>query len=246
MMAPQPELSRLEAIAAQALLTGLTELSSRAAHDLLGPIHQAGALLALLVKRYRGQLDPEAEKLLEFLQSASDRVEVATAGVRKYLEIAGRPLNPGPVDLNASLASALVALEKPIQESGAVIESDSLGVITADADHMVTIFETLIGNSIKFRKPDTPPGIRVSLGKADEIAIADNGIGIDPEHSEAVFLPFRRLNGREFAGAGLGLATAKLICELHGGNIRIGPVSNCERLPQGTRVHFTVRTIQSK
>jgi signal transduction histidine kinase len=246
MTAPQPELSLRDAIAAQALLTSLTELSARAAHDLLGPIHQAGALLALLIKRYKGQLDPEADKLLEFLHSASDRVEVVTAGIRKYLEIASRPPSFGPVDLNASLASALELLAKPIQESGAVIQADSLGVLTADAAHMVTIFDTLIGNSIKFRTPDTPPRIRVSLGKAGEITIADNGIGIDPEYSEAVFLPFRRLNGREFAGAGLGLATAKLICELHGGNIGIGPVSNCERLSHGTQVRFTVRNIQSK
>jgi light-regulated signal transduction histidine kinase (bacteriophytochrome) len=246
MTAPQPEISRQDVIAAQALLSGLTELSSRAGHDLLGPMNQAGTLLALLIKRHRGQVDPEAEKLLEFLQSASDRIEGVTAGVRKYLEIASRPLKFGPVDLNSSLASALVPLKKPIQENGAVIESDSLGMITADAAHMVTIFEALIGNSIKFRKPDTPPGIRVSLGKTGEITIADNGIGIDAEYSEAVFLPFKRLNGRAYAGAGLGLAMAKLICEMHGGNIHIGPGLNCERLPQGTQVHFTLRTIQSK
>ena len=103
---------------------------------------------------------------------------------------------------------------------------------------MATIFEVLIGNSIKFRKPDAPPCIQVSARRAHavwRIAIADNGIGIDPEYNEAVFLPFRRLNGGAYPGTGLGLAMAKLIVEMHGGNIRIGSDPDCG----GTCVHFT-------
>jgi len=245
-MSPQPEMSRQEVIAAQALLSGLTELSSRAGHDLLGPINQAGSLLQLFVKRYSSQLDPEADKLLEFLQSASSTMEGAVAGVRKFLEIAGRPPSFGPVDLNDSLACSQVGLGKSIVVSSAVIESDPLPVISADATQMAAIFEILIGNSIKFRRPEAPPRIHVSLNPLGEIAIADNGIGIDPEYNETVFLPFKRLNGRAYAGAGLGLTTAKLIAEMHGGSIRIGPVSNCEGISQGTQVHFTVRAIQSK
>lgn len=245
-MAPQPEMSRHEEIAAQALLSGLTELSSRAGHDLLGPIHQAGTLVALFISRYRSRLDPEADKLLEFLKNASATMEGVAAGVGKFLEIAGRPPSFGPVDLNASLACSLARLGKAIAESGAVIESDSLPVVSADAAQMATIFEILIGNSIKFRRPEAPPRIRVSLKRVGEIAIADNGIGIDPEYSETVFLPFKRLNGRAYAGAGLGLATAKLIAEMHGCNIRIDPVPDCELEPHGTHVRFTVRTIETK
>jgi light-regulated signal transduction histidine kinase (bacteriophytochrome) len=231
----------VDAVAAQALLDNLTELSSRAAHDLVGPVNQAGALLALFVKRYRGRLDPEADQLLEFLESASARMEGVTAGVRRYMEIASRPPSFGPVDLDASLASALMRLGRPIAESAAVIASDPLRVITADAVHMTTIFEILIDNSIKFRRPDAPPRIQVSLKPPAEIAITDNGIGIDPEHSEAVFLPFKRLNGRQYAGAGLGLASAKLIAGMHGGEIRIG-----EQTPHGTQVRFTVRALQAE
>jgi light-regulated signal transduction histidine kinase (bacteriophytochrome) len=237
MMAPQPEMSRQEMITAQALLSGLTELSARAGHDLLGPVNQAGALVALFIKRYGGQMGPEADKLLEFLQSASGRMDSVAAGVRKYLEIAGRPPSFGPVDLNISLASSLAPLEKAIAESGAVIViSDSLPIVTADADQMVEIFEILLGNSIKFRKPDTPLRIRISSIRANGgVEIADNGIGIDPDYHESVFLPFRRLNGREYAGDGLGLAMAKLIVELHAGRIWVHPA------PCGTHVRFTVR-----
>jgi light-regulated signal transduction histidine kinase (bacteriophytochrome) len=239
-MAPQPDTIRREVIAAQALLSGLAELSARSSHDMVGPLHQAASLLALFVKRYGSQLDPEAANLLEFLQGASARMESVAAGVREYLEIASRPLSFGPVDLNASLASSLALLEKAISESGAVVISDALPVVSADAAQMVTIFEILIGNSMKFRRPDAAPHIQVSFGRASDfcdVAIADNGIGIEPQYREIVFQPFRRLNGREYAGDGLGLAMAKLITELHGGRLRIDPAPS-----GGTHMHFTVRS----
>jgi light-regulated signal transduction histidine kinase (bacteriophytochrome) len=242
-MAPQPEPNPPDVIAAQALLSGLNELSSRAGHDLLGPLNQAASLLALFIKRYGSRLDRDADKLLEFLQDASNRMEGVAAGVRKYMEIACRRPSLGPVDLNVSLSSSLSLLESAIFESGAIIASDSLPVVSADAAHMVTIFEILIGNAIKFRRPDAPPRIQVSSRRPGDITIADNGIGIDPEYSETVFVPFRRLNGGEYGGAGLGLATAKLIAEMHGGSIRIDSIPDCDRALHGTHVHFTMRVI---
>ena len=248
-MAPQPKVSPQDVIAAQALLAALTELSSRAVHDLLGPLHRSASLLTLFVKRYRGQLDQEADNLLEFLASASVSMEGAAAGVRKYMEIAARPPSYGPVDLNVSLASSLAQLETTISASGAVIVSDSLPVVSADAAHMVTLFETLIGNSIKFRRPDVPPRIQVSSGLTGDIrtiAITDNGIGIDPEYRDTVFLPFKRLNGAQYPGAGLGLAAAKLIMEMHGCGIRIDSLADCEPSRYGMRVQLTVHTIESE
>lgn len=248
-MAPRPETSRQEAVAAQALLSGLTELSSRAGHDLVGPLNQAASLLALFIKRYGSQLGPDADQLLEFLQRSSIRMDDVAAGVRKYMEIAGRPPSFEPVDLNASLACSLSILEEAISESGAVVVSDSLPTVSADAAHMVTMFEILIGNSIKFRRPDTPPRIQVlsrSIGDNNIVSVADNGIGIDPEFRETVFLPFQRLHGKEYSGAGLGLAAAKLIAEMQGGYVRINPVPECEPSHHGTQVKFIVRGIQPK
>jgi len=242
-MAPQTQVSREEAIATQALLSGLTSLSARAGHDLLGSLNQARTLLALFVKRYKNRLDADADHLLGHMESASTRMEGVVAGVRKYMEIAGRPPSFGPVDLNTTLASSLGLLEKPIAECGAVIAADPLPVVSADAVHMMTMFEILIGNAIKFRRPDAPPYIQVSFRQAGDfqcIAIADDGIGIDPEYRDMVFLPFRRLNGAEYPGAGLGLATAKLITEMHGGNIRIEKTPDREQSSRGMCVQFTV------
>jgi len=241
-MAPQPEMNPRDAAAAQALLSGLTEISARAGHDLLGPLNQAASLMALFIKRYRNRLDSEADQLLGFLESASNRMEGVVDGLRKYMSIAGSPPNFGPVDLNVSLASSLALLENSIARTGAVIVSDSLPIIWADPAQMVTIFQLLIGNSIKFCKPEAPPRIQlssISTGEIKSIAVADNGIGIDPEFSDSVFLPFRRLNGSEYPGVGLGLATAKLITEMHGGNIRIASSPDD---PAGVCVQFTVRS----
>jgi light-regulated signal transduction histidine kinase (bacteriophytochrome) len=245
-MAPQPQVSRQQELATQALLSGLTELSARLGHDALGSLNQASALLALFIGRYRNQLGADADRLLEHMQSTSARMEGVVAGVRKYMESASRPPRFGPVDLNTTLASSLCLLDKPIAETGAVIVSDSLPVVSADSAHMATVFEILIGNSIKFRRADAPPYIQVSFRREGDfqcIGIADNGIGIDPEYRDVVFLPFRRLNGAKYAGAGLGLATAKMIMGIHGGNICVDSVPDWqpsrERLG-GTYVQFTV------
>jgi light-regulated signal transduction histidine kinase (bacteriophytochrome) len=242
-MAPQPQLSREEAIAAQALLSGLTSLSARAGHDLLGSLNQAHTLLALFIKRYKGQLDADADHLLAHMQSASTRMEGVLAGVRRYMEIAGRPPRFAPVDLNVTLAASLGLLEKLITECSATVAAEPLPVVSADALHMVTVFEIVIGNAIKFRRPGASPHIQISFrptGDFQCIAISDNGIGIEPEYRDMVFLPFRRLNGAEYPGAGLGLATAKLITEMHGGNIRIEETPDREQAAHGMCVQFTV------
>jgi light-regulated signal transduction histidine kinase (bacteriophytochrome) len=243
-VAPQPEMSRQELIAAQALLSGLTAFSERAGHDLLGPLNQAGSLLALFVKRNEDGRNSETDNLMEFLKNASSRMERITAGVRKYMEIAGRLPRLEPVDLNAALTSAQATLERAISETGAVIVSGPLPVVPADPVHMLTIFEILIGNSIKFGRRDAPPRIRISSVKAGGsagdghgIEVSDNGIGIDPEYNESVFLPFKRLSG--YPGAGLGLATAKLIAELHGGSIRL----NTAPPGGGTSLQFTIGSV---
>jgi light-regulated signal transduction histidine kinase (bacteriophytochrome) len=158
------------------------------------------------------------------------------------MEIASKRPNFESVDLNVSLASSLPLLEREIAESRAVIALGQLPIVSADSAQMVAIFEILIGNAIKFRKPGADPRIQVSLsrqGDLQSISVADNGIGINPEYGETVFLPFKRLNGARYPGAGLGLSLAKLIVEMHGGRIRINPER--KKHPGGTDVLFTVR-----
>jgi signal transduction histidine kinase len=240
---PQAEIDRRQIVEAQALLKGLTEFSQRAGHDLLGPLNQASSLLALFIKRQKSQAGgADGGELLEFLQTASARMEGIVTGVRKYMEIAGRRPRLESVDLNVALAAGLESLRNEISASGAVVTAEPLPIVTTDARSMATMFEILIGNAIKFSKPETAPRIRISSRpegrfekKLAAVVVEDEGIGIEPENREVVFQPFKRLNGREYPGQGLGLAIASLIAGMHGGSLRLDA-----GISGGTRVELTV------
>ncbi|MGA2714266.1 MAG: ATP-binding protein [Bryobacteraceae bacterium] len=241
-MGPQAEPDRKDVARARTLTVQLGEFSSRAGHDLLGPLNQASSLLALFIQRHDTEVNPDARILLEFLQTSAARMQDVVIGVQSYLQIAAAAPDFEAVDMNTAVASAQLRLAKAIAESSAVITPDALPVISAVADQMATLFEILIANSIRFRRQRETPRIRICSGQAAGnwiFTVEDNGIGIDTEYREAVFLPFRRLNGKEYPGAGMGLATAKLIVELHGGKIWIEPASGSEA-PYGTAVLFTV------
>lgn len=235
---PQAEPDRQAITEAQALRAALMEFSQRAGHDILGPLSQAASLLALYVKRHKEQSGDDGNELLEFLQTATSRMEGLVTGIRKYMEIAGRRPGTVTVDLNEALAGARVSLAAAVSASGAVIVADPLPAVRADPDQMRALFEIVIGNSIKFRTPETAPQIEISArleGCVAVVVVEDNGIGIEAEHREDVFQPFRRLNGREYPGQGLGLAAAKLIVTMHGGRIHADHAAT-----GGTRIEFTV------
>jgi signal transduction histidine kinase len=237
-MAPRPEADAREAVAARVIVAGMTELMTRASHDLIGPLNRAASLLELLIRRHSQELGPDGDHVLKFLLMSSTRLEEVASGLSRYLAIASAPPQFAIVDLNECLAAARRVLEKSITESGATIETDSLPSVSADRAQMVTIFELLIGNAIRFRRADVKPHVRISClrgGNADEIAVTDNGIGIDPAFADVIFQPFRRLNGSEYPGPGLGLTTAKLIADLHGGSIQIVGTQD-----KGSSVRFTL------
>lgn len=227
---------------AHTLTVALSEFSARAAHDLVGPLNQAGALLSLFVARHENNGDSDARNLLEFLKTCAGRMQGVVGGVEPYLNIAAAAPNVEDVDMNDAVRSAQLRLQKAIVESAAVIEPEPLPVITGAADQMAMVFEILIANSIRFRRPTDAPRIRICAEQAGEdwlFRVEDNGIGIDTEYHKVVFLPFRRLHGKEYPGAGMGLATAKLIVGLHGGSIWIEQAAG-SKAPEGTAVLFTV------
>ncbi len=250
-MAPQPEEESpsgpeaRQAIAAEALRTALENFAARAGHDLVGPLNQASSLLALLVKRNRNQIGAEADNLLDYLQSSSARMESVISGVRKFMDAARQPKFTD-VNLSDSLGAALELLRKPIAESGAIIEANSLPRISADPLQMITLFELVIENCLKFCSSEVVPRIRISCVETRQladVAVSDNGIGIEPEFCEAVFQPFRRLNGAAYRGAGLGLSTAKLIVDMHGGTMRIESAGDAAG---GTCVHLVFNTLAAQ
>ena len=241
-MAPKPDPDPEAITRAETLAFELAEFSGRAGHDLLGPLGQASSLLTMFLQRYENHPDPQAHLLLDFLQNATVKMQGVVAGVQSYLNIAAAAPGFSQVDMSAALASARMRLESAIAGSSAVILADTLPIVSADRGHMVEIFEILIGNAIKFRSVE-PPRIRISARQSGDhwlFSVEDNGIGINAEHREAVFLPFRRLHGKAYPGAGLGLAAAKLIVGLRGGRIWIEPAKAAE----GITVLFTAPVSQ--
>jgi len=114
-------------------------------------------------------------------------------------------------------------LQAAISESGAVITHDPLPALMADPIQLTQLFQNLLGNAIKFRRPEETPRIHVSSRRLDrgwQLSVCDNGIGIDPQYFDRIFIIFQRLHGREeYSGTGIGLAICKKIVERHGGRI---------------------------
>jgi light-regulated signal transduction histidine kinase (bacteriophytochrome) len=201
-------------------------------------LNQAASLLALFVRRHRIEPDAEAALLLEHLGNAAARMDTALAGVQGYLNLASRPLQCRTVSLHSPLSAALAVLDPAVKASSATITADPLPAIDCDGPSIAAAFEILIDNGIKFRRAAEAPRIHVSAerqGGEILIAVADNGIGIDPKYCADALQPFRRLNGRDYPGAGMGLPKAKLIARLHGGGLRIEPAPEA-----GTRVNIAL------
>jgi signal transduction histidine kinase len=144
-----------------------------------------------------------------------------------------------PVDLGAVAVSAVAQLESVREEVGGEIVLGELPTVSGDPSLLQALLVNLVGNGLKFRREGVPPVVRVDAKRDEggwEITVVDNGIGIEPEYGEKIFVIFQRLHGRDvYPGTGIGLALAKKIVEFHGG--RIGLVSGDD---PGTTIRFTL------
>jgi light-regulated signal transduction histidine kinase (bacteriophytochrome) len=161
-----------------------------------------------------------------------------------FSRVGRQGLAPQNADCNAAVETACKNLENAIRESGGQVEHDRLPVIVADGRLLIQLFQNLISNSIKFRGSE-PPRIRISAEKQKQewsFAIADNGIGIAPQHAQGIFGIFKRLHTHEeYPGSGIGLSICKKIVEQHGGRIWV------ESAPgQGATFKFVLPTLVAK
>jgi signal transduction histidine kinase len=199
----------------------LEQFASVASHDLQEPLRMVAAYTQLLSERYRGKLDANADKYMGYVVEGALRMQAMIRDLLAFSRI-GRDAKPGNADCNMALAGALLNLRAVMEESGARITHDSLPTIAADLTQLIQLFQNLIGNAIKFRGKEKP-AINISVEKQGEawtFSVADNGIGIAPEHSSVIFVIFQRLNSREeYDGNGLGLAICQKIVEQNGGKL---------------------------
>lgn len=216
----------------------LEQFAYVASHDLQEPLRTTSSFVELLQRQYHGKLDAKADKYLAFIAQSSDRMKVLIKDLLDYSRI-GTQKELATVDCNAVLKTVIADLKVLIEEAGGSVKSDALPIISGYPTEIKLLFQNLVINAIKFRKPIIPPVILISVQNENnfwQFACKDNGIGIQDQHKERIFIIFQRLHTRnDYEGSGIGLSHCKKIVELHGGKIWV------ESAPgTGSTFYFTI------
>jgi len=200
----------------------LEQFAYVASHDLQEPLRMVASYTELLAKRYRGQLDPDADEFIAYAVDGATRMQGLINDLLAYSRIGKSGSRSELTDCSGVLGRVLTDLEMAIEESGAVVTHGTLPEVMGDAAQLRQVFQNLISNAIKFRGQE-PPRIHVSCERSGDewlFSVRDNGIGIDPQYADRLFVIFRRLHTKaEYPGTGIGLATCRRLVERHGGRI---------------------------
>jgi signal transduction histidine kinase len=201
----------------------LEQFAYVASHDLQEPLRKVASFCQLLQRRYGGQLDERADQYIEYAVDGAKRMQVLINDLLAFSRVGRSAASAVPVAAAEAAAQAEANLATAITESGGLIEADGLPVVLGEPALLTAVFQNLIGNALKFRRPDTAPRVRVAArrdGEFWEFSVTDNGIGIAPEYADRIFVIFQRLHDKSaYSGTGIGLAMCRKIVEYYGGQI---------------------------
>jgi PAS domain S-box-containing protein len=217
----------------------LEQFAYIASHDLQEPLRMVTSFLMQLEKKYKEQLDDKAKKYIYFATDGATRMRRIILDLLEYSRVGRQTVDKTEVDTNNLLQQTIQLNKAVIDEKNAVIEWKELPVITGHETVLQQVFQNLIGNSLKYQKEGVRPVIKIEaadIGTHWQFAVSDNGIGIEPQYWEKIFVVFQRLHNKdEYSGTGIGLAICKKIVENHHG--RIWVESNHE---SGSTFYFTI------
>jgi len=221
----------------------LEQFAYVASHDLQEPLRMVASYTQLLSRRYSGQLDEKADRWIGYAVDGAQRMQALINDLLALSRVGTHGRAMESCDCDAVLARVLESLEVAVMESGARVTADRLPVVHADAIQIGQLFQNLVSNALKFRRPGVPPEIHVGVESHDMgggpgwlFTVRDNGIGMDPSYTEQVFVLFQRLHGRdEYPGTGIGLAICRKIVERHGGRIWVDSAPD-----EGSTFSFTL------
>jgi hypothetical protein len=216
----------------------LQQFAYVASHDLQSPLKTIENYLEVLQRRHGDQLDDDARRLIGVSTAATSRMRTLINDLLDFSKV-GSSTEFTDVNLNELVAEILDEQQNEMQAVEATVEVEPLPTLKAHRTDLKQLFQNLISNGIKYRRPDVPPHLSIraeNRGDAFEFTVSDNGIGIERQYFDRIFQVFQRLHGRgEYPGTGIGLATCKKVVEIYGGHIGV------ESTPgQGSTFFFTL------
>jgi chemotaxis family two-component system sensor kinase Cph1 len=213
-----------------------------AVHDLRAALRGVGVTAEILRNALEGQIEGETNEAFQRLLAGVSTMNVILAGISSYSTALPADYTFRSLPVEAALRSALRILDARISETGAVVtKQGALPRVSGDWDRITELFQHLIGNAIRYRSAE-PPRIEIQAQRNQDdwlLSVRDNGIGIDPKHTDMLFVPFRRLHGSEIPGVGLGLAICKKIVEAHRGKIWVESAAE-----KGSTFFFTLPGVE--
>jgi signal transduction histidine kinase len=216
----------------------LEQFAFAASHDLQEPLRAIAGYCQLLQRQYTGKLDARADEYIKNAVDGVNRLYALIDDLLQYARVTRRGEAFRLTEFQAVVQEALDRLKVAIEESGAKIECSNLPALHADGGQMIRLFQNLIGNAIKYRS-GRPLEVRITAEDGPDqvlLAVRDNGIGMEAEYFERIFIIFQRLHTREeYPGTGIGLAVCKRIVERHGGRIWVA-----SEVGKGSTFFFTL------